>query len=251
MPTSYGALCSDFYINAKLSVKMDLPTGRETVMDFFDRVRREFPIMSRLRRFEGETALESTTQEDGRQQWLALRRTSLRAGVVNPPSLAEAYKVHDFVLSTAPFYLTVSPLDVECQEVVFGFDLEAPGNHHLIVLDALYKGSAFANVLDGEKDPALLDVQPYLAVALAPRCDLQAIIEVKPRTSAREIRSGQFRDDPISVYLTVRKFGPVEDVKELPERFDAIAGEAEKFAEQRVLPQVITPLREAIASSRF
>ena len=39
MTTSYGALCSDFYINQKFALKMDLPTARETVLDLFDRIR--------------------------------------------------------------------------------------------------------------------------------------------------------------------------------------------------------------------
>ena len=40
-----GALCTDFYINQKMSLKLDLPTARETVRDMFDRVRRDQPRM--------------------------------------------------------------------------------------------------------------------------------------------------------------------------------------------------------------
>ena len=43
------------------------------------------PDMSRFRRFEGELALESS-RKDGKYRWIALRRTSLRTGIVNPAS---------------------------------------------------------------------------------------------------------------------------------------------------------------------
>ena len=39
MASSYRALCSDFYINQKISVKLDLPRGRETILDLFERIR--------------------------------------------------------------------------------------------------------------------------------------------------------------------------------------------------------------------
>ena len=51
MGDSYKALCSDFYINQKLTVKMDLPRSRETVLEFFERVRKQFPQMNQFRRY--------------------------------------------------------------------------------------------------------------------------------------------------------------------------------------------------------
>ena len=59
MVNSIGALCTDFYVNQKLGLKMDLPTARETVLDMFDRVRKSVPSMDRFRRYEGELSLES------------------------------------------------------------------------------------------------------------------------------------------------------------------------------------------------
>ena len=38
--TTFVALCSDFYVNQKLALKMDLPSERETILHFFDRVRK-------------------------------------------------------------------------------------------------------------------------------------------------------------------------------------------------------------------
>ena len=44
----------DFYVNQKLSLKMDLPSGRESVLDMFDRIRKEHPGMERFRRYDDQ-----------------------------------------------------------------------------------------------------------------------------------------------------------------------------------------------------
>ena len=83
MPSSYRALCSDFYINAKLNVRMELPTNREPVLDLFERARRSFPAMNSFRRYKDELALESAANATP-HRWMAIRSSSVRSGVVNP-----------------------------------------------------------------------------------------------------------------------------------------------------------------------
>lgn len=90
MSNNLGALCTDFYVNQKIALKLDLPSRRETVLDIFDRVRRELPGMDQFRRYDDELALESPV-EDAQYSWLALRRTSIRSGWVNPELLERAY----------------------------------------------------------------------------------------------------------------------------------------------------------------
>ncbi len=192
MTPSFAALCSDFYVNSKLSVKMDLPSERETILQFFERVRKEAPLMRRFRRFRGELALESPEQE-GRNQWVALRRTSVRAGSVNPESLEEAHRLHRMVTRIAPFYLSINPLDIDSLEVLYGFDLEAQGNHNAIVYETLFADSPLARILDPDAaypGAQPIDLQPFLGVALSDRCDIQAFFEIKTRTTPRQVRTG-------------------------------------------------------------
>ena len=244
MATSFGALCTDFYVNQKLSLKMDLPSGRETVFDLFDRVRREFPQMDRFRRYEGELALESPEQSS-QYSWLALRRTTVRSGVVNPESLEPAYRLHRTVLEIAPYYLSISPLDIEFIELVLGFDLRAERNRNEVVFEALLADSPLAALIDPHDD-TIIESQPFLGFALNTRCDVQAYVEVKSRTRTAEIAAGKFEDEPISVYLTVRQYGSMKTVDDVKNCFGALAGHSERLAEERVLPHVILPLREAI-----
>lgn len=244
MSTSFGALCTDFYVNQKLSLKMDLPSARETVLDLFDRVRREFPEMDRFRRYDGELALEAP-DHTSQYSWLALRRTNMRSGWVNPESLEQAYKLHRLVLEIAPYFLSISPLDIEFLELVFGFDLRAERNRNEVVFDALLADSPLAALVDAQGE-AVIEAQPFLGFAINTRCDVQAYVEIKTRTRTAEIAADRFDDQPISVYLTVRQYGSLKTIDDVKSAFGALAGHVERLAEERVLPHVVLPLREAI-----
>jgi len=244
MSTSFGALCTDFYINQKLALKMDLPTGRETVLDLFDRIRREFPQMDRFRRYDGELALEAPEQQ-ANYSWLALRRTSVRSGWVNPQTLEEAYRLHQLVLEVVPYYLSVPPIDIEFLELVFGFDLRAERNRNEVVFEALLADSPLASMIENSGE-SVIEAQPFLGFAINTRCDVQAYVEIKTRTRTAEIAAGRFDDEPISVYLTVRQYGSLKTIDDVKSCFAALAGHSERLAEERLLPHIILPLRDAI-----
>jgi len=246
MTNELDTLVSDFYVNQKLSLKMDLPDSRETVLDLFGRLRREFPDLANFRRFENEFALESDETRRS-YTWFSLRGTQLRSGSVNPDDLGDAYRLHRKVLDLAPWFLTISPLDVENLELVFGFDMEAQMNRDQVVFNALLADSPLAELLDLEDE--VLDAQPSLGITLEPSSQVQAFLEIKTRTTARERSTGNWNREPISVYLTVRHYGPMETLEDLTNRFAALAGHAERIAEQRVVPNVVMPIRHAILAN--
>lgn len=246
MATSFGALCSDFYINQRLTLKMDLPTARETVLDLFDRVRKAHPVMDRFRRFEGELALESVPR-DGAYEWLALRSTSIRSGTVNPESLASAYQLHRLILEIAPYFLSISPLDIEYLELMFGFDLEAKGNHDEIVFDALYADTPLGNLMDIDTQAAT-DVQPFFTLVLDESKRIQAHYEVKTRTTTEEMAEEKFEDEPISLFLSIRQMGPLGEIDQLQQVFESLANHAEELVNSRLIPLFLNPINKVIIS---
>lgn len=248
MTEPFGALSSDFYINQRLNLKMDLPTSRETILAMFDRVRREFPAMDRFRRFSGELALESDPSADGMQLWLAMRRTNIRTGSVNPADPQQAYALHRLVLEVAPYFLSISPLDVDYLELLYGFDFQCGGNHDAIVFDALLAGSPLAALVD-PRSGVPIDCQPMLGIGLGESADVQAHFEIKTRTPGRADRSGDVEPQPLSIFLTLRKHGSVKDVGDLLADFDRLARDGEQLLQQRVVPNLVMPIREAIAAS--
>jgi len=246
MSDSYRALCSDSYVNLKLSVRMELPRTRETVLDLFERVRRQFPGMSNFKKYKDELALESPHSEMP-HRWLAIRANSVRAGVVNAPSHEESYSLHKAVLETAPTYMSIPPLDVECVELLYGFDLAAAGNHDAIVLDALIPGSPLGALLD-IPSATTIDCQPLVGLALGKRGDLEVYFEVKTRNAAGASPRDPDSPEPISVYLTLRKFGGFSDTKDLTAVLARLTKTGEDLVEHRVIPGLIVPIREVIAS---
>lgn len=225
--------------------------------------------MDRFRRYADELALETRTDAEADiagagQQWVGVRRTSVRSGSVNPSSTEDGYRLHRFLVSQAPYFLDITPLDVDQIELLWGFDLPAIGSHDAIVFNALYHGCALASLADPRaprSSPlAPVDCQPSLAFALSPSGDLQAQIEVKTRSNARAAKpsEGAFgpsgfsgsgaREEPISVYLVVRKLGPFKDIDDLPDILRQLESHGEDLLEERVLPKVINPLREAIVT---
>ncbi len=244
---SYRALCSDFYINHKLTVKMDLPRSRETVLEFFERVRKQFPLMSQFRRYREELALESP-QNEPPHRWLAVRSNTIRSGTVNPPTAQEGYALHAHVLETAPYFLNVSPLDIDSVELLFGFDLAASGNHDSIVADAILGGSPLRSALELQ-GASVIECQPVLGVSFGPRGEYEINVEIKTRGQQGPTREGEPTSEPISIYLVLRRLGAVSDLKELPKILAQLTATGEELVEKRVVPTLLTPIREFIASS--
>ena len=248
MTTNYSALCSGFTISHHLGLKMDLPLRRENVLDMFERLRKESPRLQRFRRYEGELVLE-TPSRSGEEAWVSLRKTCVRAGATDPRRIDDAHALHRLVLELSPYFLSINPLDVDCLEVTYAFDFDAGANHHAIALDALHTGSPMAALTEGLGGRPI-DVQPCVGVALNDRCDLQAFFEVKGRTSVREVRQNRFGEDALSVCVTVRRFGVLDDVRTLPRMYDEVAEQAEHLVEHRAVPHLLAPIRDAIASHR-
>ncbi|MCC6682282.1 MAG: hypothetical protein IT445_15375 [Phycisphaeraceae bacterium] len=247
MATSYGALCTDFYVNQKLTVKMDLPGDRETVLHYFDRIRKAHPGMSQFRRYENEVALESAKRDDA-YRWLAMRVHSLRSGWVNPDTLEQVLDYHRNLLEVSPHYLTIGALDVDYLELTFGFDLECGSNHDEVVYEALLADSPLRQVLD-IPDSKLLDVQPVLGVNLTESGDRQAYFEVRTRRRNRRGSARAFKREPISLFTTVRQYGPVDHINDLTGIFDQISGQCRQLVDERLIPHLLKPIARHITSS--
>ena len=276
MRNEYSAIAADFYINQRLNLKMDLSMRRDTVLSLFDRVRKDQPQMDRFKRYTDELALESRPEgvesTGATQQWVAVRKTSVRSGSVNPQSTEHGCRLHKLVLESAPYFLDISPLDIDHLEVLYGFDLMAQGNHDGIVFNALYGGSPLAAMIDGmdaksKHEHRIVDCQPLIGVTLSDDGEVQAHFEIKTRSPGGAQRGGRSggpggsgggsggassggdgREEPISVYLIVRKYGPFTDIGELGTVFSDLTTRGEALLDSVVLPKLLAPIREAIVT---
>ena len=249
-----GAACDDFHFTTRLFLKLDFPTERETVLHFFERLEREFPRMTRMRRRDdGALILEEEEPGTGPRRWVRLDRRAVRFGYFAPPGLEEMRRLGNVILEQAPYHLTLSPLDMDRLEVVYGFDLEYRGNHDQLVAEALMCDHPFGAMLSSD-DPhednkfQAIECQPYFGMALNPACDLQAYFEIKSRTSTYEVRTQDYESQLISIYLTIRKYFGYAESRPLIEEQRELLDVADDLSRHRVVPLMVSPLRQAIAA---
>ena len=252
MSIIFDMICDDFHIATRLFLKLDLALERETVLHFFDSVKREFPTLRKLRRQDDSSLiLEEDEVSDGSRRWLRLDQSAIRLGHHSPVvDLESARHLGDTVLKMAPYHLTLGDLDYDHLEVVYVFDLEYRGNHDQLVADTLHTEGPMAGLLAGEGVVHAIDSQPFIGLAISDACDTQIYVEIKSRTSTFEVRSGQYDPQPLSVFLTARRYWGFSEAESLLDAHHELMRLAHDWAVEKVVPLVVNPLAHAIASRR-
>jgi len=247
MSHPFVSFCDEFYVNMRLGSQLALPHARETVLHFFEQVQKAFPQMTRFRKLEnGEMNLEED-RSAGSYRWMSLETKRLSSGHVNPDSIEEALSLHTRLLSYVPHQLGISAIEMDYLDVLFGFDLEFKGNHDEIIAESLFAESPLHCLLDEPASKAV-DFQPTVTVALSEDCRLQARIDIVTRTNSYQVRTGDYADDVISVYLIVRRYWGDRPRQPFEAVLRDLAARAQAIAEQHVAPGLLRRIHEAIAS---
>lgn len=247
MTNPYAPFCEDFYVNMRLGSQLTFPHNRETVLHLFERVQKNFPSMTRFRKTEnGEFNLEEDRGSHS-YRWASLESKRLSSGHVNADTVEESLGLHKLILEMAPHHLGVSPLEIDYLDVLFGFDLGFGGNHDEIIAESLYQNSPLTCLTDEEGSKAV-DFQPTVTVSLSDDCRLQARIDVVTRTNSYQVRTGDYADDVISVYLIVRRYWGDRPKVALEDMFVQLAERADHLCMTHVVPKILRPISTAIAS---
>jgi hypothetical protein len=247
MGNPYNAFCEDFYINMRLGSQLNLPHNRETILHFFEQVQKGFPGMTRFRKNDnGELNLEEDRSRDS-YRWMSVETKRLSAGHVNPASIDEALKLHCLLLELAPYQLGISPVEIDYLDLLFGFDLEFSGNHDEIIAESLF-GDSPLTCLTEEPDAKAVDFQPTVTVALSDDCRLQARIDVVTRTNSYQVRTGDYAEEAISVYLILRRYWGDRPKQPIQELITDMAARADELCSRHIVPKVLKPISAAIAS---
>jgi hypothetical protein len=226
---------------------MPLPSSRETLLHFFDQMQRGFPTMTRFRRTEaGEMNLEEDRSQPS-YRWLSVESKRLCSGHVNPPSIEEAMRIHTTALTIAPHQLGLSSIEIEYLDILFGFDLEFTGNHDEVIAESLLADTPLS-CLTEEAGARPVDFQPSVTVSLSEDCRLQARIDVVTRTNSYQVRTGDYADDVISVYLIVRRYWGDRPRQPLEQMAVELADRAQSLCSSQIVSRVLRPISNAIAS---
>lgn len=245
--TSYNSLADDYYVNMNLNTEMALPAARETILGFFERVQKTYPTMRNFyTRESGDFVLEED-KEQGHYRWISIESRRVCSGYVNPPDVDSAMEQHCLVLQLVPYMLSISPLDCEALDFMMGFDFSYRGNHDALVAEALGTSSSLEGLLD-LPDSQVINFEPSVTVSLDESCRQQARLMIETRTNAYHVRRGDFPEEQISVYFTVRQYGSLGPGISFEDTLATLRQHDERLLQQHVVEQVLRPLAQAISA---
>ncbi len=242
----YASFCDDFYISMNLSTEMELPSGRESVLPYFEQMQKKYPAMRNFyARDKGEFVLEQD-KESGSYRWSSVEKRRLCSGYVNPPEVDVAIAQHRHVLDLIPYMLSVSPLDCESIDLLFGFDFTYRGNHNRLVAEALGMSPAMEKLaeLPGAQ---VLNYEPSVTLALDEDCRMQCRVSIESRTGWFHVKSGDFPEEQLSVYVTARQVGSIEANKDFVSTLDNLYDACRELLDDYVVEYILRPVAQTIS----
>ncbi len=241
----YASCCEDFYCNLALNTEMELNSNRESAIHFFEQVRKRFPVMKNFYSRERNEFVLEEDKERGNYRWASCEAKRICSGYVNPDSIEQAFEQHRFVLELAPFAMGVSPLDCESINVVFGFDFTYRGNHNQMVANTLGLAPAFDGLLE-LPGASTISYEPSIQIALDDSCRTQCRISIETRSNAYHVRTGDFPEEQLSVYVTLRRYGSLDLHDDFVTTANKLGQLCQDITDRFVVEQVLMPLRQSI-----
>jgi len=248
---TYSSLCDDFYFDMYINTELDLPTERDTILAFFERIQKQYPSMGTFyRRGNNEYCLEED-RNLGQYRWISLEIERIASGVANPPDFEMACSQDKLVLELMPYMLSVNHLDIDSLDVTFAMDFDYAGSHDEVIAEALLGQSAFNSILDSP-DVRSIGFSPAMVVALSEDDYTQARISVESKTSVFEPEKKTRGDgEAICLSLTIRQYPSATGIFNPIESFENQCRLAQEFMDEKIVPNFVQPLTETIAQKRL
>jgi hypothetical protein len=93
----------------------------------------------------------------------------------------------------------------------------------------------------------VINHEPSLTLALDEECRTQVRIGTETRTNAFQVRTGEFTEEQLSVYVTARQYGSLEPNATYVESLERLTAIAYEVVENCVVDQILKPLARTIS----
>ena len=93
----------------------------------------------------------------------------------------------------------------------------------------------------------LVSSDPSIQIALDEDCRTQCRVSIESRTSAYHIRTGEFPEEQLSVYLTLRRYGSLDSGATYMDTMKKLQEHAANVLNEYLIENVLQPLQHAIA----
>jgi len=256
MSNSYSSICDDFYFDMYINTELYLPTQRDTILAFFERIQKQFPSMGCFYRRENNEYCLEEDRKTGQYRWITLELDRIGSGVVNPSSFKDAYSQDRFVLELIPYMLSVNHLDIDSLDITFAMDFDYAGSHDEVIAEALFGSSAFNCLMDLPQARAIA-FSPAAVIAISDDCRTQARIAVESKTAPDLIggheygKQRQCSDEAITLSFTIRQYPSDTEKFDSLKSFENQCHLAEELMAQKIVPNFVQPLTNVIAQKRL
>jgi hypothetical protein len=85
-------------------------------------------------------------------------------------------------------------------------------------------------------------------LALDEDCRQWARLMVETRTTPYQVKRGDYQEDQISVYFTVRQYGSLDPGASYEDELKRLRGRCEDLLDDFVIDQILRPLAQAIST---
>ena len=245
----YGSFSDDFCIDSYLNTELPLPNHRDTISHFFQQLQKKIPTM---RQFYNRTPTEfllseeKDDSEEAAYHWAMIQQRRVSSGIENPDSVTDALEQHRYVLELSEHLLSVNPIDCDCLTLLFSFDFNYQGNHNALISETLGMSpilEKFHQIQSG----ALLNLEPSLVLTLSEDHRTQCRFSIETRTTEEHLRAQEFPEEELTVYLSMKRYGSLDEGESLQSRFDELVQQGMHTLDNFLIPQVVLPLKENIA----
>src|SRR5690606_20431372 len=119
-------------------------------------------------------------------------------------------------------------------------------NHNQLVAEALGTSPGLERLAQ-VPGTAFINYEPSITLALDEECRTQVRVHVETRTSPYHVRSGEYPEEQLSVYVTARRYGSLDPGMSFATALDRLDEVCREFIDSYVAAGVLEPLARTIA----
>jgi hypothetical protein len=93
----------------------------------------------------------------------------------------------------------------------------------------------------------VINYEPSLTIACDEDCRVQVRVSTETRTNAFQVRTGEFNEEQLSVYVTARQYGSLDPDVTYVDTLDRLATLARDVVDSCVIEQILRPLARTIS----
>ena len=130
--------------------------------------------------------------------------------------------------------------------MTFNFQFDYEGNHNDLLAEAVGLPEGLEGLANSVGRSRLVAFDPSFRIALSEDCRTQARIHFRNHTNAYHVRTNEYPERVLGVFLTLYHYGSLESGDSYVSCFDELVAHGNEILDKHMMEQVLVPLQHAI-----